>query len=386
MSEKLKKLTGKNPKDFEPVAYSIINEPDVKLFEELVSQEDFLFDFVKNNVSKRLEKNCNRSNYLNLLKFLKFYSPSYEEFIVSTLAKFADEDLTDKMLDIFESGTDNEKIYCAKFFSLIQDPLALELLRLNAYSENSYLSANCAFTLHTMNDITSYNDSVKKLKSTDDFEVLNAVKFLVSYGEKNAVPLITEAMKSSPFSDTIAAEIPYLISLSEIIENDFENGLLILNHIINGLGEISSLSQIFDFQLYEVLEQLIKNEKAAVVILNALDKFNTLTENDEYLYDEQKDVKQEVAYIKELLQSADIKKLKSLSEKELTKDNPLVFTAIEFVTNTDKIRVLLNSDNQTLILKSIEILKKLGTLTEQDKQLALKNVTNDDIKNIINAI
>ena len=29
MSDKLKKLTGKNPNDFEPVAYSLINNPDV---------------------------------------------------------------------------------------------------------------------------------------------------------------------------------------------------------------------------------------------------------------------------------------------------------------------------------------------------------------------
>ena len=47
MSENLKKITGKNPQDFEPVAYSLINQPDVKLFEELVLHEDFLFDFVK---------------------------------------------------------------------------------------------------------------------------------------------------------------------------------------------------------------------------------------------------------------------------------------------------------------------------------------------------
>ena len=43
MSDNLKKLTGKNPKDFESVAYSLINNSDVELFSELVSKEDFLF-------------------------------------------------------------------------------------------------------------------------------------------------------------------------------------------------------------------------------------------------------------------------------------------------------------------------------------------------------
>lgn len=69
MSDKLKKLTGKNPNDFEPVAYSLINNPDVDLFCELVEKDDFLFDFVKQNVASRLEKVCNELNYLNLLNF-----------------------------------------------------------------------------------------------------------------------------------------------------------------------------------------------------------------------------------------------------------------------------------------------------------------------------
>ena len=152
MSENLKKLTGKNPRDFEPVACSLINNSDVELFKELVEKDDFLFDFVKANVAERLEKVCNKSNYLNLLNFLKYYSPSYEEFIVSVLAKFADEDLTDRMLEIFENGTDEEKTYCAKFFSVVQDSLALDLLRANAYSEFAPLASNCAVALAVLGD------------------------------------------------------------------------------------------------------------------------------------------------------------------------------------------------------------------------------------------
>lgn len=119
-------MTGKNPKDFEPVAFDVINIPDVELFKELIDSEDFLFDFIKQNVANRLAKVCNSSNYLNLLQFLKYYSPSYEDVIISNLVKFSDEDLTDKMLAIFEDGTDDEKTYCAKYFSIVQDSLALD--------------------------------------------------------------------------------------------------------------------------------------------------------------------------------------------------------------------------------------------------------------------
>ena len=160
MSDKLKMLTGKNPQDFEPIAYNLVNIPDVDLFSELVDKDDFLFDFVKQNVASRIEKNINRSNYLNLIKFLKFYSTSYEDIIISTLAKYADEDLTDTMLDLLENGNDSEKTYCAKFFSKIQDPLALEYLRKNAYSENSYLSANCISTLASFGDKEICNENI----------------------------------------------------------------------------------------------------------------------------------------------------------------------------------------------------------------------------------
>jgi hypothetical protein len=59
---------------------------------------------------------------------------------------------------------------------------------------------------------------------------------------------------------------------------------------------------------------------------------------------------------------------------------------LDFTTNTEKVRSLLNSKNQTLILKSVEILKELKNLTTQDKNIALENISNADIKNIILAI
>ena len=389
MSDKLKKLTGKNPKDFEPVAYELINAPDVELFAELVSQDDFLFDFVKQNVAKRLSKVCNESNYLNLLKFIKYYSPDYEDFIISNLVEYADEDLTDRMLEIFENGSENEKIYCAKFFAYIQDPLALDLLKKNAYSENSYLSGNCASTLAILGDKDSFNSAIKMLDNEDNFKVLAAVRFLIAYGNKEALSDIIKAMKNSSFSENIAGEIPYLYDLLSLYEFNREDCLYTLNLIINGLGEILGLSSVFDFQLYDIFEMLIKNNPdsiSAVVVLNAQDKFNTLTENDEYLFDETKDTKQEVLDIKNLLNTINKKELNSLSEKELNENSLFVYTALDFTKNTNKVRKLLTSENQTLVLRALEILKKLGSISDEDRKTAFNSVSNENIKNVIMAI
>lgn len=88
-------------------------------------------------------------------------------------------------------------------------------------------------------------------------------------------------MKTSAMPENIAGEIPYLSNLFELLKTNKTDGLIVLNQIINGLGEILGLGQVFDFQLYEILEMLLSEaptSESAVVLLNAKEKFETLTE------------------------------------------------------------------------------------------------------------
>ena len=389
MSENLKKLTGKNKQDYETVAKSLVDTADVGLFEELVAQDGFLFEFVKNNVAQRIKNACDENNYKNLLQFLKFYSPSYDDAIVSVLAHYADEDLTDEMLEIFETGSQAQKCYCAKFFSYIQDPLALEMLRENSYTENDSLNANCAATLGIWHDDESFNLALAKLDSEDEFEKLSAVKFLVIYGERNALPKILATMKKSSMSENIAGFIPYLVSLQELLDENFSDGLLVLSNIINGLGEILGLNEVIDFELYNIFEDLLARTPdgpTAVVLLQARDKFSILTENDEYIFDEDKNTQAEIKDIKKLLNSVNKKKLLPLSDKEIREDSPFVFTALDYTENEDLVRELLRGKNQTLILKTVEVLKRMGVLDNTAKTVALLKVTNDNIRSVIRAL
>ena len=382
----IKKLTSKNKTDYEPVAHQLINTPDISLFEELVNQDDFLFDFVKRNVSQRLQNACNASNYRNLLALMKVYSPFYEDFIASTLAKFADEDLTDELLEIFENGTEAEKTYCAKYFSHIKDPLALDFLREGAFSENENLSSNCAATLGAFEDKESFELALNKLDSDDDFEIFKGVNFLIAYGDKTAAKKIIEVLDKSSMAENIAGEIPYLIDLFSILELDTVSGLTVINYIINGLGEILPLSTTIDYNLYSVIEDLANNSQnsaVATVLTNAREKFNTLTENDEYLFDEDKNTKNEVYEIKELLNNI---KICGNIDEELRADSPFVFTALDFTTNAAAAENLLSTDNQTIILKAAEILKKLGVWNENLRTKALEHVKDSTIRAIIEAL
>ena len=339
----IKQLTGKNRQEFEAAAAHLVEAADVEMFKALVDKDDFLFDFVKQNVADRIANAINESNYKNLLLFLKYYSPSYEEVIISSLVKYADEDLTDRMLELLENGTNAEKTYCAKFFTYIQDPLSLELLRKNSGTEDEFLNANCAAALGAMKDEISYNSALSTLKSEDEFEQLKAVKFLTAYGNKEALYPVIDAMKTSTMSENIAAEIPYLTDIFTILESDLENGLLVLNNIINGLGEIIPLSSVFDYELYELFERLMvhaDDSKTAVVLLNANEKFETLTENDEYLYDEDKDTKKEVLDIRKLLSHINKKELLCFVNQELREDSPFVYTALDFAEDMYAVREL----------------------------------------------
>jgi len=389
MSDKLKKLTGKNPKDYEPIVYSLVNDCDIELFKELVEADDFLFDFVKNNVADRIQSVVNEDNYLNLLQFLKYYSPYYEDIIVKSLVKYANEELTDNMLEIFENGSNAEKAYCAKYFGYIKDPLAREYLVKNSYSENDYVVQNCAITLAIWEDREVYDDAISKLKDDDDFEKLAAVKFLVAYGDKQAIPFILKSLKVSGLAENIAGEIPYLQNLFELLDNYYEDALFVINAIINGIGEILPFECIFDFELFEVFERLLANcdeSKCAVVLLNASEKFDIFTENDEYLFDEDKNTKNEIYDIKKLLKSADKKELYKFVNYELNENSPFVYTALDFASDVFVIRELLKSNNQTLILKTAEVLKKLDNFDETARTVALLKVTDINIKSIIRAL
>ena len=389
MNEDLKKLTGRNKNDYETAAKNLVNLPDVELFKELVENDGFLFDFVKQNTAQRIENAVNETNYKNLLKFLKYYSPSYEDAIINSLVRYSDEDVTDTMLEKLENGTDEEKIYASKYFSYVHDPLSFEYLKKYAYSDNEFLSHNCASALAACNDREAYFEAIEKLKSNDDFEKLAAVKFLTAYGEKDAVNEILCAMKNSAMSENIAGEIPYLVSIFELLDKNYTDGLIVLNNIINGLGEIFPLSTVFDYELFDVFERLIHNfndSQGAVVILNAKEKFEILTENDEYLFDEDKETKNEVQDIKRLLNGVNKKDLEKYVNLELNENSPFVYTALDFATDVMAVKELLKSNSQTLILKTAEVLKSLNSFDETAKTVALLKVTDINIKAIIRAL
>ena len=385
----IKKLTGKNPSEYEPVARSMVDNSDVELFSKLVQQDGFLFDFIKENVAKRIQRACSKENYLNLINFLDVYSSSYDTVIAEVLHNFGRESIFNKMEELFKNGSDSQRAYAMKYFSFADSDVVKKLLpQIRECSKSDFepLAFNSIELLSMLNDEFSKQEAIRQLSSKDEFEQFNAVKFLALFGAKDALPQIIEVMKKSSLSENIASEIPYLISLNELLENDYENGLLVVANIINAIPEIISPSAVCNYDLKTVFDYIVSkpiDSASAVVLRMGKDKFDELISNDEYLFDSDKNTKDVIKAINDMLKPLSTSKLNSFLYDELFEESDFVFFALDYVDELVELETLLESNNQTLILKVLSIIKEKGMLDKKHKETALKNITNEDIKTIV---
>ena len=398
----LKNLTAKDETKASEAASYLINEADTELFRMLVDKSEFLFEFIKNNVCKRIEKSVTENNHKNIVKFFDIYSQDYDDLFARCLAKFANEDLTDEILELLEKGTEAQKTYAAKYFNYIPDTIATEPLSSYAFSDNEALSSNSAQALGQMGEGNSYSKALELLHSDDDFDKLKAVKFFCAYKENPPINELFNALKKSAMPENIAGEIPYLVSLRAMIHTENQKNVLItLDNILSGLGEILPLSQVLDFELYEILEDLIKlnkeenhyKSKIAEILLKSLTKFEIFANNDEYNFDEDQHTKNELKSIYELLKNQPEKfwdEQKTAILKELSHCQHRIISALQVIKDiklvkaTDEIKKLLSHENEIVICESVAALAELGGLKQEDILAATANITNDNIKAIIN--
>ena len=83
-----------------------------------------------------------------------------------------------------------------------------------------------------------------------------------------------------------------------------------------------------------------------------------------------------------ILSGINSNKLNSLLYDELYDESDFVFFAADCVNDVEELETLLDSKNQTLILKVLTILKEKQALTPEHKEIALKNITSEDIRQV----
>ena len=387
--ELLKKLTGKNPADYEPVARNMVDNADVNLFKELVNKDDFLFAYIKQNVAKRIFNACDETNFKSLYSFLPYYSPFYDKVFATVLARFDRQNADKKMLELLCTGSEAEKCYATKYFAINPHLGHETILRGFIFSENEFLMENSIYALKSLNDEPTFSQGVEKLKSNDDYEAYSGAKLVSRWGDESQLPLMFDAMKKSSIPEYIALEINTLTSFVDILKTNMaEDAALALCHILSGLGEIISLETIFDLDLLEVLQLLScsKESYASVVLKLAKDLFNEFATNDEYLFDVDKNTKDEVLALDSFLKTIPSERLDNEILEEAFEDSLFIDFVVKSLKDEETLVSLLDGTNQTVILSALETLKTLGLLKSEYKANALSAVSNENVRAVIEAL
>jgi len=405
-------LISKNQETAKAAAHAIIENSDVETFEKLCEKSEFIFDFLKEKIIKNLCCAVNRENIPNIFKFTKIYSLDFENFIINSWLKFANEDLTDEILALFETGDDGQKAYAAAYFSQINDPVALEYLEKYAFSDFEPLAQNCAIALSKFNDKNLYNKAVCALQEEkndieSDFEKCKYINFLVSYGDKSAFDVLFQYFKKTCTKSFTASNILYLTSFFELVNlGKTPQALEIFDTITGAYPEEVSLETVFDFEisefvkylcsllnpdietsLHEAEDQNISPSYIRRIILKAKHKFNLISREDIYTFDLSKDAKKEVSNISGFLNTVEINLFDGLEEELLSTNKDRVLECFDVILNFGKkefsgkiAETVLNTEFEDVISEGTKILKNFGRLNLINKEEILNKINNAPLK------
>ena len=403
-------LIGKDRQKAQSAADYIINKQDIDAWKCLIDNSEYLFGYIKERAGNYIAKAITRENYLNILPLLKFNSPDWDGFIAQALKNFADDKVHSVMIELLINGTDEEKAYAAKFFSMVSAEKARDVLFNSLDTEYEPLKRNIAGALGQLKDQESYSTYIEKLRSDDDWEKVEAAEFLSAYGNKEAIIPILKAMSNSGMAEYIAGEAAMLVNPCEMIGMDDGSVQLLaleaLDHIISGMPEVWSLGALIDLNIYECAEKLINivdelsnsplAGKYAQILLRLNSKISLFVNNSQYTFDEENVVLGELDEIHSLLDAQGDsfweQMKQNLNQELFVADNKRKLTAISIISELNieesssyLLSLISNSDESEMVIcEAIVALKKLDTMpADFDINDLLSRISDNNLQAII---
>lgn len=402
-------LIGKNNEKAQKAAEKIINEADIDAWQCLIENTDAFFSYIKDKAGQRLINAINKDNLENVFKLFTKHESGWEDYIVEALCTFESPELNLKMTEILKNGCVEEQTYAARYFCCVEYPEASEALFEASKKYYLPLRNNCAEALGKLNHQESYEFNLNRLKTDDEWEKIEAAQFLASYGNKEAVLPVLEAMSKSGMAELIAGEIAILTDIHNLFtEKDERTRLLALealDNIISGIPEIWPMGVILDFKIYESIEALIKlaknypkNQedslcgKYAQILIKTKQKIAMFIENNQYTYDEEKDILSELDEIYHLLMYEEDNfwntQIDNLYKELETDDTKRKLAALAVINELELeestpylIKVALNQDeNEAVVSEAVSALSKLGKTEEIDKDILIERITDPNLQ------
>ena len=375
----IKNITSKDIALSKSTIKDMIKTANIADFRMLCENAEYIFSFLKERITRDFVKIINKENLNAVFEFSKIYCYDFEDLIVNSWIKFANEDLTDEILDLFENGTDEQRAYCAKYFSKIQDPLAIEYLNKFAKSDFEALRTNCAIALSAFCDVEVLNEMKNiALNSNDEFEKLRAFNFIVAYGKDEQIKFVLENAFNSPFATNILSNIMDYCDinhLKNILNKETLNKILQL--IIEEYPEDIPLDTCYYWNLIDYIKLIysFNNQFSRNILLMAKIKFEEFNKNDIYTFDFDRNIKEEIKNISLYLNSLDIE-IDNLYE-ELKKDK-FHFDVALFIIKELKLSQY-SSYLAQLINEFQNDYEKIAKISETLKELNQINLVNIEI-------
>ncbi len=296
----IKNITSKDINLSKNTISNMIKSASLDSFKELCEKSDFIFPFLKDRITNDFVKLIEKQDLKTVFEFSKIYCFDFENLIVDSWLKFASEDLTDEILEVFDNGTDEQKAYCALYFKHIQDSLALEYLNKSAYSDFEPLKVNCAQTLSAFKDYDVYNEMKNiVLNSNDDFEKNSAYAFLSAFKGVDAINFILDNCFNSPFEVQIIANLLDYNNFDSLKNLEQDKIIQIFSAISEGYPEDIGLETIGYYRILDFVKLIYSynNQYSRNALILAREKFKEFTQNDIYSFDLDKNTKDDLKEI-----------------------------------------------------------------------------------------
>ena len=374
-----KNIISKDVNVSKKAAADIVDGCDFDSYKTLCENSCEIFDFLIDKIIKNLASSTNKTNLKSTFEFAKLYNPVFEDYILSSWFKFADDDLTDSVLDMLENGNINKKIYAAKYFTKVKDPLALDSLNKFAFSENVELSCACACALSSFGDTKARNISLEALSSGDDFKKYYAMKFLVAYSNVNDLKIIIDNLNSCLFASEIAQDILYKYNYENLCKLfGADSAICVYDEIISAYPEDVSLETVYDFDILGFVKILKRSADSYLqrILADIKHVFEIINENSVYTYDLKGDYLKYVKSVSDELIGVSISP--DVVAKELFEDTKRSLRAINTLINlnssnvSDEIIKLYNaSDNPIVLCECARAAKKFNFSIDYKKGCSL---------------
>ncbi len=376
-------LLGKDKFKSEKAANKIINDTDLEAWKCIIDNAEFIFSYIKEKAGRKLAFAINKDNYTNIFKFFKYYAEELDYFLVEPLTKLDTDKVKPQMLELINAGSVEEKAYAVKYLGLINDADSAKLI-FEQYKENfEPLKNNVAEALAALEDKDSYSYFIEQLKSEDDWEKVDAARFLSVYGNSDAVKPMLKAMSTSDMAENIAGEISSLVNLSELFTSEDkqiqELSLEAFDNILSGIPEVWDVDSLLGFKVYDCINKIIElsqddvsfEGQYALLLLKMKNKADLFVENSQYTFDAEKDALKELEEIHNLLNSLgeDFWKVQSenlyeeLSEESLKRKKSVIALIAELnqESATEHLLPMLEKEtNEILLCEIISAVDKLG--------------------------